>query len=222
MAATFFDIIQAYFTRLTGRFMMFSGRDMELLQGWRDQGATAASICRGIREAVLHMEQERPPRSLYNCRDFITPYVERARSRRVGERARVIDVPAEQAARQGRVRPRQSAAARALETIERAGARCQREEVRELYRRAWYQVRALADELDIDRLYSALLDLEESLAEEYLETLTPRQRERLEARLVDEARALSARMSEEAWRSHLAARRRYLLTREHGLVALLE
>ncbi|MEM1350028.1 MAG: hypothetical protein AAGI01_15815, partial [Myxococcota bacterium] len=80
----FFDIIQAYFMHATGRFVLFSGRDVALLEAWRKQGATPASICRGIREAMLALDGADPPRSVYNCRKFIAPHIAKARERVAG------------------------------------------------------------------------------------------------------------------------------------------
>ena len=231
----FFDIIQAYFTKLTGRFVMFSGRDMALLEGWRARGATAVSICRGIRDAVMHMDQSQPPRDLYNCRDFIEPYVDRARARggEVSEFSseasfgvaslsdRPLSACAEGGGMRARRRPR-SVAHRALQKIERAGQECDRGEIRALYREAWYCVRDAALREDVEEQYGVLLELEERLADAYFETLSGAMRERLERQLVEEVSSMGLRMSEEAWACHKEARRRYLMIKEYGLVSLLD
>lgn len=232
----FFDIIQAYFTKITGRFVMFSARDMALLEQWRGEGASAVVICRGIRDAVLHMDQSKPPRDLYNCRDFIAPHVARARARAVAWRedevlAEVGRLPSlslgmEASAAQGlRVRrqPQEaSVALRALRSIEVAGMRCDRAEIRELYRQAWYRIREVASSSSVEEQYGALLELEEGLADAYFGVLPQVERERLERRLVDEVSALGMRMSEEAWLCHKSARRRFLMVHEYGLVSLLD
>lgn len=234
----FFDIIQAYFTKLTGRFVMFSGRDMALLEGWRARGATAVAICRGIRDAVMHMDQSQPPRDLYNCRDFIEPYVERARARggevsefsseasfgvaSLSDRPLIGRAVEERAAMGGGRRQQRGVALRALQKIERAGQQCERGEIRALYREAWYCVRDAALRDDVEEQYGVLLELEERLADAYFETLSGVMRERLERQLVEEVSSMGLRMSEEAWACHKEARRRYLMIKEYGLVSLLD
>jgi hypothetical protein len=222
----FHDIIQAYWVRLTGKFVMFSGRDMALLEDWRSQGATAASVCRGIRDAVMWMHQQDPPRDLYNCRTYIEPHVERARSRTIlgAEGVSVLDYAREiekQRVADGE-RRQPPALERALDIIERAGASCKRDELRTIYRHAWYHVRGLGADLDLDEQYRALLELEEMIAEQFFELLPEPVRKKIEIEIVQEATSLGLRMSEDGWVHHIAARRRFLLARDHGLISLLD
>ncbi|MEC9398310.1 MAG: hypothetical protein VX475_11850 [Myxococcota bacterium] len=222
----FHDIIQAYWVRLTGKFVMFSGRDMALLEDWRSQGATAASVCRGIRDAVMWMHQQDPPRDLYNCRTYIEPHVERARSRTIlgAEGVSVLDTA--RASEKPRVaagaRRHPPARERALDISERAGASCKRDELRTIYRHAWYHVRGLGADLDLDEQYRALLELEEMIAEQFFELLPEPVRKKIEIEIVQEATSLGLRMSEDGWVHHIAARRRFLLARDHGLISLLD
>ena len=212
----FFDIIQAYFTKLTGRFIMFGGRDMALLMNWRDQGATAAAICRGIRDAVMHMREERPPRSLYNCREYIEPHVLRTRSRTTERTERI---------RQARVAAQmgsQHVLQRAISIVERAGERCADERTRAIWRRAWYYLRDLDEDLDLDEQYRVLLELEESIAQDFFEAMPEERRGALQRNLESEAQAMGLRKSDEAYTHHINARRRFLLARDHGLVSLLD
>lgn len=222
----FHDIIQAYWVRLTGKFVMFSGRDMALLEDWRSQGATAASVCRGIRDAVMWMHQQDPPRDLYNCRTYIEPHVERARARTI-EGAQGISA-SDYARELGNQRNTDgekrlpAALERALDIIERAGASCKQDELRTIYRHAWYHVRGLGTDLDLDEQYRALLELEELIAEQFFELLPERVRKKIEIEIVQEATSLGLRMSEDGWVHHIAARRRFLLARDHGLISLLD
>lgn len=210
---SFYDIVQAYFTQMTGRFVMFSGRDMALLQRWRSQGATPASVCRGIREAVLHMTKE-PPRSIYNCRKFIEPHVERARQLlleqeggadaaqplpELGLKTQVAQVSAGQVSAKAAPLPGapQAAAQRlsvrlsvlrgALSVLEQAGRRCEDEAVRALYREMWYRVRALdmqgASVMSVEAQYEQLLRLEEELAEGYYAALSLAEQRQIDDRL---------------------------------------
>lgn len=211
----FHDIIQAYFVRLTGKFVMFSGRDMALLEDWRGQGASAASVCRGIRDAVRWMHNMDPPRDLYNCRTYIEPHIERARSRHIS-----VEPSPMQRYEAGM---RQSEAlSRALQIIERAGPHCKRMGVQAIYRHAWYHIRGLGEGMDLDEQYRALLELEEALAEQFFEILEPAKQSALEQQIQHEARTLGLKMSEDGWRHHIAARRRFLLARDHGLISLLD
>ena len=222
----FFDIVQAYFTQITGRFIMFSARDVALLEQWRDQGASAAGICRGVRDAVLQMGERDPPRSLYNCREYIEPYVERARSRAtLSERS--IDLPYAQAARSGRVsaRPAPCPLRRALAHLERAGgSEDVPDEVRALYRATWYRIKALLDQgIAREDQFAHLLEIEEQLVGRYIErALDGATRRQFEARIESEARALGATMSVDAWERHTGARRRQLLVREYGMISLID
>lgn len=228
----FFDIIQAYFTKLTGRFVMFSGRDMVLLETWRAKGATAVSICRGIRDAVMHMDKNQPPRDLYNCRDYIEPYVEKARSRGgVSEFsseatfgvASLSDEPLSDPTPKPRIpRRKKTVAQLALTRIEKAGQSCPRAEVRDLYREAWYQIRDVAINKGMDEQYGVLLELEEKLAEAYFDALPQHFRDKIELQLQQEVQRMGLSMSEEGWACHRKARRRYLMIKEHNLVSLLD
>ncbi len=205
----FYDIVQAYFVQATGRFVMFSGRDVALLQSWKEQGVTAAAVCRGIRDAVRQLDRDDPPRSVYNCRKFIKPYIERTAARAVGASARSF--------------ARQSSSPRdyALAELERAGRTCSEERRRSLYRDAWHRVRDLSGVEDIEQVYSALLGLEEWLSERTFEHLPEATRSAIDARIDREAITLDTRMSERAWELHRVARRRQILGREHDLVTLL-
>jgi hypothetical protein len=111
---------------------------------------------------------------------------------------------------------------RALDIIERAGASCKRDELRTIYRHAWYHVRGLGADLDLDEQYRALLELEEMIAEQFFELLPEPVRKKIEIEIVQEATSLGLRMSEDGWVHHIAARRRFLLARDHGLISLLD
>ena len=212
----FFEIIQTYFIELTGRMITFGGRDVELLATWRAQGATAAMICRGLRDATAAFSSGDPPRNLHACRAFVEPHVDRARSLfttaspvplRTGE-------PCSGAARLREARAR----------IEEAGARCTGERLRGAYRLAWRRLHALEQQA----IKGTLLDVEEALAvleveliRDLWEALRAEERHEIEERLRAESAALLPRMSAEARRHHLAARRRKALRERYALPSLL-
>lgn len=232
----FFDIIQAYFTQITGRFVMFSGRDMELLRTWRTQGASPACICRGIREAVLNMQEDQPPRSIYNCRKFIIPHVERAGLLALDHTARQQAKPKfvsqktsqdmlHQAVAMEATSRRQTNAVlrQALHALERAGAQCEDESTRAIYREMWYRIRALtARETSVEYQYDHLLHLEEALTESYFSALSLDEQKRIDAHLDELDKSLPVRMSPEAWRRHRISRRQRVLVQEYGLIKLIE
>ena len=210
----FFDIIQAYFMHLTGRFIFFSGRDMSLLEEWRAQGASAATICRGVRDAVRAMARTDPPRSMYNCRDFIEPYIQRQRARRV-------PLADPTAAAAPATPPTPQIARRALARLERAGGSCHDDAIRMVYRQAWYQTRALAG-AQLEEQYCGLLELESHLADHYFQALPDHVQSALRARVVGETGRILATMEPHARALHLEARTRYHLVRDHGLIPLLD
>lgn len=242
----FFDIIQAYFTQITGRFVMFSGRDMELLRTWRTQGASPACICRGIREAVLNMQEDQPPRSIYNCRKFIIPHVERAGllalDHTARQQAKPKFVPTQKATPHTSSTSRHQARAaesvvveatsrrqtnavlrQALHALERAGAQCEDESTRAIYREMWYRIRALtAKETSVEYQYDHLLHLEEALTESYFSALSLDEQKRIDAHLDELDKSLPVRMSPEAWRRHRISRRQRVLVQEYGLIKLIE
>lgn len=67
----YFESIQDYFLERTGRGLMLSSRDLELLIGWRQSGATAQTVCRGIDEAVESLANM--PRDLHAVKRYVEP-----------------------------------------------------------------------------------------------------------------------------------------------------
>ncbi len=209
----FYDTIQVYFMELTGRAIMFSGRDLELLSRWRDEGASAAVVCRGLREAVEALGEKELPRDIYNCRKFIEPQVAMARSKAVGanESSEISgeDVGDEDDGIFGGV----------LRNIAEAGQAAEAESVKELYRDAYRRVRALEVDCGFGTAaFEALAQVERSLADGFFERLEAGERARIEERIAEESGGLVGQMSAEAREEHLRARRRLMLVREYGLV----
>jgi hypothetical protein len=268
----FFDTIQMYFLEATGRGIMFSGRDMELLCRWRDQGASAAMICRGIQEAVSSMAEDEPPRGVRSCQAWIEQEIEHARERSAGGRmaensasapadpllhqalnASPADVSAPdltladadsgeyspddsddlddslsadqltQATHQNpRQNPYQELLEGVLQSIEQAGQACQEDRLRRVYREAWRATRELLRADDLADPFSELAHIEDALADGYFRALDRRKQAQIEAAIAEQNRAGLAVMSPEARRRHIAARRRSLLVREHGLTRIIE
>lgn len=222
----YFDTIQVYFLEVTGRGIMFSGRDLELLSRWRDEGATATVICRGIKEALSNMDDDDPPRGIWACQGWIEAEIERAREISTGGHT---DGSAS-ATRAAAAEPEPEADGNAykglfeeaLSNVEKAGRTCDEEPVKEVYREAWRELRTLADASSVDDPFSELAAIEDALVDGYFRALDRAEQERIEDAISEQNRADLAIMSPEARREHLAARRRRLLIREYGFVPLID
>ncbi len=244
----YFDAVQVYFTELTGRAMFFSGRDLELLKNWRAQGASAAAICEGVREAVEAMPDDDPPRDLHACRHYIEPRVERARERSAGRpgaaetcdgrdtdasssddatnHSDTIDDTSETTETTGSSREHEMPHLfeRALANVERAGRQCESEERRAIYRRAWRYVQKLGRRSNTSTRepYEQLMELEREIIEQYLETMEDDERRRLNRHVREESDGFLETMTDEAREEHLAARRRRYLVEHDDFVPLLD
>jgi hypothetical protein len=233
----FHDIILAYFTQVTGRLVMFSGRDIALMQQWRAQGASAANICCGIRDAVLSMEEGAdPPRSLYNCKAYIEPYVLRSTERLVSGDAdaetvvlAVMPAPAPDQDRERELeRERYAVHVRrlmnhAIKAVERAGHRVKEESLRRLYREVWHKLKAM-QRVDISQQPQILAELElldEALAERWYGALSDAERAEIDAQICDEGQSIARRASPEAWQRWTAMRRRHVMG-QRGLISLID
>lgn len=233
----YLDTIQMFFLEVTQRSVFFSGRDVELLEEWRQQGATARAVCRGVRDAVDAMPTDDPPRDIYACRRWIEPYVEQARRRSAGRNDRSGDdeggsqragggdgANTSEGKTGGRNGGRQSGGLveAVLQRIEEVGRECEREALREVYREAWRQVRRLEEVDDPGGRLEELAAIEDGLVEGYFRTLSRQQQRRVQEQITDESQDLLERMSGEARREHKLARCRRILIEEFGFVPLLE
>ncbi|MFW5967289.1 MAG: hypothetical protein ACOCV2_07210 [Persicimonas sp.] len=218
----YFDTIQMYFLEATGRGIMFGGRDLELLSRWRDEGASASIVCRGIERAIESMPDDDPPRDVYACRAWVEAELESARERSAGARTDESASP-----RSEENHPRQPAIQtsifeEALANVERAGKACDDESRRRVYREAWRELNDLVEGGAVDDPFAELAAIEDALVDGYLRALDRAERERIEEAIADKNRADLAIMSPEARREHLAARRRRLLIEEYDMVPLIE
>jgi|GEM_PF-2552151 len=234
-SAGFFDTIQVYFLELTGRGLMFSGRDMELLCRWRDEGASAAIICRGIAEAARSMPDGEPPRGVRSCQMWIEREIASARKRASGgradevvatgvepvaaiEKATAVEATPEVAPKN----PHEALLKSALARIETAGQACTEDAPRSAYRDAWRATRALLERGALQDPYSELAAIEDALADGYYRALDRQKQQAIADAIVAQDPGGLALMSPAARQEHLAARRRGLLMRKHGLPRLLE
>ncbi|MFB6352205.1 MAG: hypothetical protein ABEN55_01060 [Bradymonadaceae bacterium] len=218
----YYETIQQCFTELTRRAIFLSGRDLQLLSEWRDQGATAAAVCKGLREAVEAMPDDDPPRDVYACRHYVEPYVERAGQRQVGghedgggEADTAIDLDGAP-----------ELVVRALERVEEAGRSADDEAIKRVYRRVWRDLRHLCEDdgetgNDADG-YERLAAIEEALVDGYYRALDRRDQARIESAIKSESAALLDKMSPEARSDHLRARRRRILREHFDMVSLFD
>lgn len=226
--AGYFETVQLYFTELTRRGIFLSGRDLELLEQWRSRGASAAVVCKGLRDAAEAMPKDDPPRDVHACRKYVEPHVERASERGVGghdgpepaEEARGPDVAAASSERASGESG--ELVERALERIERVGRRTDDETLRDAYRDAWRSVRELFGTDDVGERFEGLAAIEEALVEQYYEALDSEERRRIEERIRENDETLLERMSPDARRQHVRARRRKILLREYELISLID
>lgn len=223
----YFDTIQVYFLEVTGRGIMFSGRDLELLSRWRSEGASAKTICRGIQEAVASMSDDDPPRGIHACSPWIEAQLESQRERGVGGRANQSGPTSEastssEASSTDASNAYRSLFEEALANIERGGRAADSEEQRRVYREAWKSVKTLIDASQVDDPFSELAAVEDALVEGYYRALERAEQSRIEEAITAENRADLAIMSPEARREHLAARRRRFLIKKYGLVPLID
>ncbi|MGM0557381.1 MAG: hypothetical protein ACQEVA_13440 [Myxococcota bacterium] len=231
---SFFDTIQIFFTQLTGRGVMLGGRDIEYLDRLRAEGVDARMVCRAIAEAVEQMPDDDPPRNVFACRPWIDSHLERVRAGSAGahtespeqeasddESSEAEDEAEGEAGGAGRAGSPQPLLEDALASIESAGKDARSEAIRQVYREAWRQVRELMDDA-VSNPFEELAAVEDALVAAYFEALADDERERLEKKLEQEHAPHLQRMTEEARRRHLRARKRKALMESYGLVSLLD
>ncbi|MFU8806882.1 MAG: hypothetical protein ACNA8W_23950 [Bradymonadaceae bacterium] len=205
----YYDAILLFFMELTGRAIMFSGRDLESLSRWRSEGASVAVICQGIEDAFESMDRTDPPRNVYGCRHHIEPLVEKARKNAAGRHGDASEASSS---------PGDGVFAEALSTVEGAGKAAASEDLKEIYRRTWKRLRDLGDGAD-QSTFEELAAIEQSLAEGYFKTLAAAERQKIEERIAGELVSLGT-MGADAKREHVQARRRLLLIRDYGMPTL--
>jgi len=207
----YFDTVQAFFLELTGRGMTLSGRDVELLLRWRDQGATAATICQGIDCAVSAMSER--PRDIWACRHQIEPLVARARRSATGGGAR--DAEPRSASTYG-----DAVLAEAIAVIEACGQGCEREAFKSVYREAWRRLREIRESESDDAL-ADLAGIETWLTDAIFEALDSSEQKRIDSQIRSAHAELLRSMSSQARERHLAAHRRRLLAEDYDVPNLL-
>ncbi|MEZ4458675.1 MAG: hypothetical protein R3E66_02895 [bacterium] len=197
----YFETIQAFFLEMTGKGLVLSSRDVEALIKWRDEGATAATICKGIERAIEARAEK--PRDIWACRKWIEPLVAVARSHAAGSHDPDDAVD-------------ESPQTRVLDSIEAAGRAAQRDAFKQAYRQAWAQIRATEEVA----LWEALLEADRALVAAFLLALSDEERKTMQDQILADPSLRS--MSAAAKESHIEARTKKALKAHYGLVSPLD
>lgn len=192
----YFETIQAFFLELTGKGLVLSSRDVEALAAWQAQGATAATICKGIERAVAAKGSR--PRDIWACRAWIEPLVAISRSRTV-EITDALESPSN-----------------VLTSIEEAGRAADREAFKQAYRDAWLRLRTQ----ETSHTWEALMEADAALVAAFLAALSDEEQLSLNRTILGDASLIG--MTAEARERHIAARTRRLLKDRFGLVSPLD
>jgi len=207
----YFDTVQAFFLELTGRGMTLSGRDVELLLRWRDEGASAAIICQGIDRAVSSMAER--PRDIWACRRHIEPLVEKARKASAGGH-REPEPAREPVTRDSYAT---TVLEQAVEIIERCGEAARLEQFKAVYRAAWKRLH----EIDPEDALAEVAQLEDELARDFFEALDSSEQKAVDSEIRETQGAYLKNMSSNARSQHLAAHRKRILGERYDFPSLL-
>lgn len=210
----YYDFVHRYFLELTGRGLVLSSRDLNLLKTWREAGVSAAIVCQGIDRAVQEIKN---PRDIYGCKKFIDPLVERAMRLSVGghQGDQPEVVPVTSRAPEFVLEPKPEPDPiddPVLQDLNRAFEAAERDAFKDAYKLA---IERVASETG----FEALIEAERLLVEAYFEALKPEEKEDVE-HAVNKGVNLDA-LSEAARLEHIHSRRRRILIERYGLVPLV-
>lgn len=222
----YFSAVQVYFTEVTDRLAIFNARDQALLKQWKDEGCSAQVICRGIREAVLSLEDGEKLRSLAQCKPFVEREWKQIREKSVGSHGAVQTQDLQPTKPQPSPAPEKSSGASWLfeetsQAIVTAGKATENERWRQAYRRAFKKLKRLAREGE-DFSFAELEAVDKALVDAYLEALEEEERRSLEDALASVGAGLMQAMSPGARKEHLYVRRKKELVERFGLLDLIE
>lgn len=156
--------VEAFFVAHSQVGVMVSGRDLELIRHWRASGAPVEAICRGIDKAFAGLEE--PPPSIHAARRFVETELHAWRERSVGAHSlaedpsqgvpsvpgRGLPDPNRMHARDPQPPPEQApwlaSWTRSMNRLTELGHGSDDPRVREVYRWAYRQMRALRRDLE--------------------------------------------------------------------------
>lgn len=199
----YFESIQDYFLERTGRGLMLSSRDLELLIGWRQSGATAQTVCRGIDDAVESLRGV--PRDLHAVKRYVEP--------RLSENVSAAPVFRPHTSANPRAPQKQEDPwAVAIETLTDARAQVARPELAESFGEVMRRIRA-AKETNADP-WTVLFDLDDFLVRDVFDRLGEDERRRIDLEIEGQHGAHLSVMGDDAReQTMLESRRRALRAR---------
>lgn len=235
----YYDAIQVFFTEATGRVALFNARDQELLSRWNQEGRSAQLICRGIREAVLAMREESPPRSLRDCERYIDQEWEASKERTVGvspgsslgRNVRRMEhqggkslrsaVPGSDSSVSDSTKSADSLSDGVAAALQEGGKKEAAEHLKEAYRLVWKEMRLLQERgrsLQIEDVEY----LDRLLVEHFFGRLEEDEQKEIDRSIDAASQGLLRAMSPRAREEHMLARRKKWLKENRSLLDLVE
>lgn len=210
----FFDTVQDYFLERTGRGLVLSSRDLELLLDWRNHGASAAAVCQGIDEAVSSLNKS--PRDLHACRSYIEPKIGSGVGPvRRQPRPRTRDERSDQ-----QHDPEDRLWSAAMVRLDDAASKAQRSELKTTYARARGRLQeARAASADP---YDTLFELEDWIVDATFQSLPDDERLGIDREVEARHGAHLRIMSDDARSDAVRSTRRDILDDRFGLVGLVD
>lgn len=211
----FFDTVQDYFLERTGRGLVLSSRDLELLLGWRNHGASSAVVCQGIDEAVSSLNKG--PRDLHACKAYIEPKIRSGvgpvrRSPRTRTHADRAAEPVKNADHQ--------LWSTAMVRLDQAASTAVRSELKTTYARARGRLQeAKAASADP---YATLFEIEDWIVDAAFESLPEDERRLIDVEVDSKHGARLGMMSSDTRSNTVRATRREILDERFGLVGLVD
>jgi len=209
-----FDTVQNHFHEQTGRGLMLSSRDFELLARWFTAGASPATICQGIDEAIDALQK--PPRDLYGCRKYIEPYVELQNRHRAGRNDFAGTAATTPETRSTQDCDEADPLDEAIDRLRAVSARTEQQALQAVFATTMDRLESLRG----DETFDPFLDLdaiEADLLDAVYEALGVDARTELEREIAARWGSHLERMSASARKQTLRVRRRALLAERHGV-----
>lgn len=208
---TYFDAVQNYFLERTGKGLVLSSRDLELLLSWRRSGASAAIICQGIDEAVDTLKSA--PRDLHACKKYVEPRLDDVNVRMRPSASFSAPKPA---APVREINPENRYVQRLVEAQQSASVSAFGNVYRSLCARFTAALSTGADPV------STAYDFDDLLVDEAYQALQTDQRLRIDTEIDSRFGAHLAMMPPEGREETIRASRRDILQKSFGLVGLVD
>ncbi len=206
----YFDSVRDYFLERTGRGLVMSSRDMELMLGWFRSGASAAIVCQGIDDALESLRDI--PRDLHACRKFVQERLEKLGPTAAHVVSRRPPSP--------RVATDRVTESMLLQKLARARKSPSRPEFGTVYESLFPEMNdALAEGADDTAL---AYTFEDRLADQAYRALQTADRERIDSEIESKLGPRLSAMPPEGRRETIEAHRRDILHSNYGLVRLVE